>query len=371
MDTLTPFQRRLEKVKKLLPEKPYDTFLVSEPWNRAYLSGFWAEDMQLTESSGFLFVTEKAQVLATDFRYQEQAEKEAPDFQVVIYKENLANILPEIFASLGTHTLGFDNHHLTYERVMKIQEALQEWHPQGELLPGGELVEGLRMVKEPEEIQAIRNSLALTESVLETIVAEAEVGKTEKQLAWRIEQLMREAGAEAISFPPIVASGPTAAMPHAVVSDRQLGESETIIIDLGARLDHYCSDMTRTLILGEPDSKAREVYGIVREAQLRAMAAVRAGIASLEVDRVARDYIALAGYGDNFGHGLGHGIGLAVHERPGFGKSSSMVLEEDMVVTIEPGIYLPGWGGVRLENMVRVTADGCENLNQNEFFYSF
>ena len=166
MDTLTPFQRRQEKVKKLLPEKPYDTFLVSEPWNRAYLSGFWAEDMQLTESSGFLFVTEKAQVLATDFRYQEQAEKEAPDFQVVIYKENLANILPEIFESLGTRTLGFDNHHLTYERVMKIQEALQEWHPQGELLPGGDLVEGLRIVKEPEEIQAIRNSLALTESVL-------------------------------------------------------------------------------------------------------------------------------------------------------------------------------------------------------------
>jgi Xaa-Pro aminopeptidase len=203
------------------------------------------------------------------------------------------------------------------------------------------------MVKEPEEIQAIRNSLALTESVLETIVAEAEVGTTEKQLAWRIEQLMREAGAEAISFPPIVASGPGAAMPHAVVSDRQLGESETIIIDLGARLDHYCSDMTRTLIFGEPDNKAREVYGIVREAQLRAMAAVRAGIPSSEVDRVARDYITLAGYGDNFGHGLGHGIGLAVHEKPGFGKSSSMVLEEDMVVTIEPGIYLPGWGGVR------------------------
>ncbi len=285
MDNLTPFQRRQEKVKKLLPGKPYDTLLVSEPWNRAYLSGFWAEDMQLTESSGFLFLTEKAQVLATDFRYQEQAEKEAPDFQVVIYKENLANILPEIFASLGTRTLGFENHHLTYERVMKIQEALQGWHPQGELLPGGELVEGLRMVKEPEEIQAIRNSLALTESVLETIVAEAEVGKTEKQLAWRIEQLMREAGAEAISFPPIVASGPGAAMPHAVVSDRQLGDSETIIIDLGARLDHYCSDMTRTLILGEPDSKAREVYGIVREAQLRAMAAVRAGIPSSEVDQ--------------------------------------------------------------------------------------
>jgi Xaa-Pro aminopeptidase len=371
MDNMTPFQKRLDKLKKLLAEQPYDTLLVSEPWNRAYLRGFWAEDMQLTESSGFLLITQKAQVLATDFRYQEQAEKESPNFQIVIYKENLANILPEVFASLSTRSLGFENHHLTYQRFAKIQEPLKKWNPKGELLPAGEMVETLRTVKEPEEILAMRNSLALTESVLETIVAEAEAGKTEKDLAWRIEQLMREAGAEAISFPPIVASGPGAAMPHAVVSDRQLQESETIIIDLGARLEHYCSDMTRTLILGEPDPKVRRVYATVREAQLQAMAAVRAGISSFEVDRVARDYIASAGYGDHFGHGLGHGIGLAVHEKPGFGKSSSMVLEENMVVTIEPGIYLPGWGGVRLENMVRVTADGCEVLNQNEFFYSF
>jgi Xaa-Pro aminopeptidase len=371
MGELTPFQRRLNKVKRLLAEKSFDTFLVSEPYNRAYLSGFWAEDMQLTESSGFLLITEKAQVLATDFRYQEQAEKEAPGFQLVIYKENLANVLPEIFASLSTLNLGFENHHLTYDRFLKIQEVLHQWKPSAELLPAGDLVEGLRTVKELEEIQAIRDSLALTESVLETIVGEAEAGKTEKELAWRIEQLMRAAGAESVAFPPIVASGPSAAMPHAMVSDRQLQESETVIIDLGARLEHYCSDMTRTLILGEPDAKASQIYAIVREAQLRAMAAVRAGVPSVEVDQVARDYIASTGYGDHFGHGLGHGVGLAVHEKPGFGKSSSMVLKENMVVTVEPGIYLPGWGGVRLENMVRVTAEGCEILNQNDFFYSF
>jgi Xaa-Pro aminopeptidase len=156
-----------------------------------------------------------------------------------------------------------------------------------------------------------------------------------------------------------------------VVSNRQIQESETIIIDLGARLEHYCSDMTRTVILGEADAKAQRVYATVREAQLRAMAAVRPGIDSVEVDAVARDYITSAGFGDYFGHGLGHGVGLAVHEKPGFGKSSSMILQENMVVTIEPGIYLPGWGGVRLENMVRVTSDGCEVLNENEFFYSF
>ena len=371
MSNFTPFQRRLERVKELLAGQPFDTFLVSEPWNRAYLSGFWAEDMQLTESSGFLLITEKSQVLTTDFRYMEQAQNEANNFQVLIYKENLTNVLPEIFASLGTRNLGFENQHLTYGRFVKIQEVLQEWNSKSELLPADGLVEGLRMVKESEEIQAIRNSLALTESVLETILDEAQVGMREKELAWRIEQLMRERGAESIAFPPIVASGPGAALPHAVASDRKLQESETIIIDLGARVDHYCSDMTRTLIIGKPDGKIREIYSVVREAQLRAMAAVKAGVNSLEVDKVARDYIASEGYGDNFGHGLGHGVGLAVHEKPGFNKSSAVSLEENMVVTIEPGIYLPGWGGVRLENMVRVTTAGCENLNRNEFFYSF
>jgi len=371
MDNSSAFTRRLEKIKKMLSDKPFDTFLVSEPWNRAYLSGFWAEDMHLTESSGFLLITEKAQVLATDFRYQEQAEKETQQFQLVIYKESLINVLPDIFASLATRNLGFEDHHLTYDRFTKIEKKLREWNPKGQLLSAGELVEGLRTIKEPEEIQAIRNSLQLTESVFDTVVGEVVAGKTENQLAWRIEQLMRESGAEQVSFSPIVASGPNAAMPHAAVTNRQIKESETIIVDLGARLEHYCSDMTRTLILGEMDAKTRQVYTTVREAQLRAMAAVRPGISSQEVDGVARDYISSAGFGDHFGHGLGHGVGLAVHEKPGFGKSSSMILQENMVVTIEPGIYLPNWGGVRLENMVRVTADGCEVLNENEFFYTF
>lgn len=371
MEGSTAVQGRLEKFKKILAEQPFDTFLVSEPWNRAYLSGFWAEDMQLTESSGFLLISEKAQVLATDFRYQQQAEYEAPDFQVVLYKESLEKILPEIFAICGTRNLGFESHYLTYERFMKLREALQQSNPAGELHPVRDLVEGLRVIKEPEEIEAIRASLALTESVLETVLAEARPGNTEREIGWRIEELMRQGGAESLSFPPIVASGPNASMPHAVVSDRRIQEAETVIIDLGARVSHYCSDMTRTLVLGEADARTRQIYSVVREAQLRAMAAVRADVSSFEVDRVARDYIASEDYGDQFGHGLGHGVGLAVHEKPGFGKTTSMVLDENMVVTIEPGIYLPGWGGVRLENMVRVTRDGCENLNQKELFYSF
>jgi Xaa-Pro aminopeptidase len=368
---MTSHRHRLDKFRRSLTEQPFDTFLVSEPWNRAYLSGFWADDPQLTESSGVLLITAGEQVLATDFRYQEQAEKEAVGFRIVIYKETLTSVLPEIFASLQTRNIGVESHHLTHDRFVRIEEALKRWRPEGALVPILNLVEGLRMIKEPEEIEAMRSSLAVAESVFQAVAGEAAVGKTEKELSWRIEQLMRERGAESVSFPPIVASGPNAALPHAVPTDRPLHEGETVIFDLGARLGHYCSDMTRTLILGESDTKVRTVYAIVREAQLRAIASVRAGLSSQDVDRVARDYIASAGFGDNFGHGLGHGVGLAVHEKPGFGKTNSMVLEENMVVTIEPGIYLPGWGGVRLENMVRVTGDGCEVLNRDNSFYLF
>jgi len=368
---MTHHRHRLDKFRRVLTEQPVDTFLVSEPWNRAYLSGFWADDPQLTESSGVLLITAEEQVLATDFRYQEQAEKEAMGFRIVIYKETLTSVLPEIFASLRTRNLGVESHHLTHDRFVRVEEALKRWRPEGALVPTLNIVEGLRMIKEPEEIEAMRTSLALTESVFQAVAGEAAVGKTEKELAWRIEQLMRERGAESVSFPPIVASGPNAALPHAVPTERPLQEGETVIFDLGARAGHYCSDMTRTLILGEPDARVRTIYAIVREAQLRAVASVRAGLSSQDVDRVARDYIASAGFGENFGHGLGHGVGLAVHEKPGFGKTNSMVLEENMVVTIEPGVYLPGWGGVRLENMVRVTGDGCEVLNNNDSFYSF
>jgi Xaa-Pro aminopeptidase len=368
---MTSHRHRLDRFRHILVEQPFDTFLVSEPWNRAYLSGFWADDPQLTESSGVLLITAEDQVLATDFRYQEQAEKEAVGFRIVIYKEILTSALPEIFSSLRTRNLGIESHHLTHDRFVRIEEALKQWRPEGGLVPTLNLVEELRMIKEPEEIEAMRSSLALTESVFQAVAGEAAVGKTEKELSWRVEQLMRERGAESVSFPPIVASGPNAALPHAVPTDRALEKGETVIVDLGARVGHYCSDMTRTLILGEPDSKVRTIYSIVREAQLRAIASVRAGLSSQDADRVARDCIASAGFGENFGHGLGHGVGLAVHEKPGFGKTNSRVLEENMVVTIEPGIYLPGWGGVRLENMVRVTGDGCEVLNRDNSFYSF
>jgi Xaa-Pro aminopeptidase len=234
-----------------------------------------------------------------------------------------------------------------------------------------DLVEQLRVVKEPGEIERIKASLALTENALAGVWELLAPGRNEKELAWEIERRIREGGGESVSFPPIVASGPHGALPHAVPTDREILLGEGVILDLGSKLNHYCSDMTRTWIAGTPPGCLKEIYCIVREAQLAAQEAIRAGKDSVEIDGVARDLIVKAGYGEQFGHGLGHGVGIAVHEKPGLRKRNPTVLEENMVVTVEPGIYLPGVGGVRLENMVRVTATGCEILNRADLLYDF
>lgn len=364
-----PYATRLFHLGKNLEEQQIDAFLVAVPENRYYLSGFGAEDLQLTESSGYLLITAERQVLLTDFRYQEEAANEAPDFQLVIYRDGLGQSLEELFAELPIEGLGVESHYLTFSRVREVEEALKKSRPGAKLVPVEEVVERQRLLKEPEEIEAIKASLAVTEKALAGVWEKLATGRTEKEVAWEIECSIREDGAEAVSFTPIVASGPNAALPHAVPTDRRIAAGEPVILDLGSKLNHYCSDMTRTWIAGAPDKKLREIYRIVREAQLAAQDFVCAGKDSVAVDAVARDLITKAGYGEHFGHGLGHGVGLAVHEKPGLRKQKGMILEENMVVTIEPGIYLPGFGGVRLENMVRVTQTGCELLNRQGLFY--
>ncbi len=364
-----PFATRLSRFRQLMGEHSLDTFLVAVPENRYYLSGYGEEDLQLTESSGYLLISHSRQVLLTDFRYREAARRQAPDFELVIYAEGLAGELPELFASLGTERLGVEGHHLTYGRYREVEGALEKSRPEAAIQASEPLIERLRVIKEPGEMERIKASLALTERVLATLWENMEPGREEKDLAWQIERGIREGGGEAVSFPPIVAGGPNAALPHAVPTNRTIAAGETVILDMGSRLDHYCSDMTRTWIAGTPDYRLKEIYRIVREAQLAAQDTIRAGIDSVEADRAARSLIEKAGYGEYFGHGLGHGVGLAVHEKPGLRKRSPVVLEENMVVTVEPGIYLPGIGGVRLENMARITRTGCEVLNSQDLFY--
>lgn len=363
-----PFARRLHALRRKMESLALDAVLITVPENRYYLSGFEAEDMNLTESSGQLLIGLERQAVLTDFRYEEQAAREAPGYELVVYREGWTQVLPDVFRSFRIRRLGVEAHHLTMERFRQAEQALREVCPEGEVWSEEPLVESLRMIKDDLEIQRMRRVVDLAETVFDGIWHGLRPGLSEKEVAWNIEKGIRESGAEAVSFPPIVASGPNGALPHAVPTPRLITEEDAVILDLGARWGLYCSDMTRTWLGPRVQSKIREIYRIVREAQLAAMDAIRAGVDSHAVDGIARGIIDKAGYGPAFGHGLGHGIGLAVHEKPGYGKKTSVVLQENMVLTVEPGIYVSGMGGVRLENMVRVTADGCECLSRNAWF---
>ena len=355
---------RLARLRTRLQDQALDTFLVLQGENRRYLSGFTGEDGQFNESAGALLITSERQIIATDSRYETQARIEAHEFEIYRYKEGLASSLPEILRMLRTERLGFESARLSYLQFQKFQDHLKKDTLTASLVPTENLVEDLRMTKEPQEIEAIKESLVISESVFETIVNTLYVGTSEKELAWAIEKGLRQSGAESVAFPPIVASGPNAAMPHAIPTDRPIEQGEPILFDWGARLNGYCSDISRTIVLGSPEDTFKKVYQVVQDAQSMAIDAMKPGVSTQAVDKIARDHIAANGFGDHFGHGLGHGVGLATHEKPGLSPIRPMNLEVGMVTTVEPGIYLPGWGGVRLENMVVVKEHGTVVLNR-------
>lgn len=357
----------LDRLKTLLRRQKLDALLVTQPDNRRYLSGYKAGDMNIGESSGVLLVLRRgAPLLLTDFRYQLQAEREAAGFEVRLYQRGLFPLLKGILAERGVKSLGFESHYFLHQAAVKLQKLATEIRL--ELVPLTDLVERLRICKSPEELEKIRAAVRLNEAVFQEVYQQLKPGQSERQVALRIETLMREKGAERPSFETIVAGGPNGALPHAVPGDRPLREGEPIVIDMGLVLDGYCSDMTRTVVLGPMDDLTRERFRLVRKAQLAGMAAVKAGATGRAVDRAARQVIAAAGYGSAFGHSLGHGVGLAVHEPPSLSVRYHRKLQAGMVVTVEPGIYLPEWGGIRLENMVVVTESGCELLNEDVTF---
>lgn len=356
-------KKRLARLRNRLLENDFDAFLVLQEENRRYLSGFTGRDGQFDESAGALIITADRQLLATDSRYETQAGNEAPGFEVYRYNEGLARALPDILAMLHTSRLAFESLRLSHKNFLSFQKHLEKRGLAVSLLAAEGLVEEIRMIKEPEEIEAIKESLALSESILADVLNSLHPDATEKEIAWAIERGLREGGAESAAFPPIVASGPNAALPHAIPTDRPIREGEPILFDWGARLGGYCSDISRTIVLGEADSRFNEIYHVVKHAQSLAIEAIRPAASTQEVDKIARDYISAQGFGDNFGHSLGHGVGLATHEKPHLGPLRPSLLEAGMVTTVEPGIYIPGWGGVRLENMVVVTEDGAMVLN--------
>lgn len=357
-------ENRIEKLREKLKSQPFDTLMVLVEENRRYLTGFTGEDTQFDESAGCFFISAKKMLLTTDSRYLAQAQDECLFCEVFCCKNGLAKALPEILKMFETKKLGFEQVRVSYQDFHKFADCIKDLRPGVEIVPSANIVESLRVIKDKQEIQAIRNSLAVAEKVFQKIIPGINPGMTEKQAAWALEKGLREAGADSLAFPSIVASGQNSAKPHAGVTDRIIKSKEPLLFDWGAKINGYCSDISRTIVPGESEDKFYKIFEIVAKAQQKAINAIVPGINSRDVDKIARQYIDDAGFGENFGHGLGHGVGLAVHEAPRVGPLGNTDLKPGMVFTVEPGIYLPGKGGVRLENMVVVTKDGVEVLNR-------
>ena len=338
---------KLQKLRQRIEEEELDAILISAPENRRYMSGF-------TGSAGWLLISRDDATLATDFRYVEQAGNQAPDFSIYRIQRGLG-WFPEWTAEHGVKRIGFESQDVTvsvHNAFLKaIEEAEDSNNP--ELVPTSGIVEKLRVFKDADELALLTEAIRIADEAIDEVAPRIEPGITEEAVAWELEKAMRERGAEMISFDTIVGAGANGALPHHRADETVIRQNDAIVIDMGAKYQGYCSDLTRTIFVGEPDDKFRKIYDIVLQAQLAAEEQVTAGMTGKEVDAIARDIIADAGHGDEFGHSLGHGVGLAVHEYPHVGPTAEDdVLEDGMVFTIEPGIYLPGWGGVRIEDIV-------------------
>jgi Xaa-Pro aminopeptidase len=340
-------------LRQAIKARELDALLVTRPENMRYLSGF-------TGGEGALLITPDKAMLLTDFRYYDQVAEEAPDFELVKIKSKASMALKQCLRELQIETLGFESTHVPFAQYQEWKKATRgtKW------IPTEGVAENMRMVKDDRELALLRKAVAIADEACDYIRDYIQPGMSEKQVAWELESHMRTHGAEGVSFGFIVAAGPNGAKPHAVPQDRPIQEGEPIVMDMGARFDGYCSDLTRTICLGEPQEQLKEMYDIVLQAQLAAEEGARAGMTGQQVDALARDVIAERGYKEQFGHGLGHGVGLAVHEGPRLSQLSEDVLKPGMVCTIEPGIYISGWGGIRIEDMVVVGENKAEVLSQ-------
>ncbi len=342
---------RLETLRATMSALEADAFLVTSIHNVSYLTGF-------TGSSGYVLVSQGKAYFITDFRYRTQSAEEVEGYEVVIQKARWTDDVSALAGDLGIKTLAYESGNMTCDVHTTLSGRLEGVR----MLPSSNAVERMRMVKDEEELGRISEAVKRAEQGFVENLSRVMPGMTESEAAMGLEFNIRSSGALKVPFDVIVASGPRAAMPHGIASGRKMKEGDTVIIDFGGEASGYQSDITRSGVLGEPDLKQKEIYDIVREAQQRAIEAVRPGVPCSEVDAAARGFIAERGYGEFFGHGLGHGVGLEVHEAPGVSPMSKDVVEPGMVFTIEPGIYLPDWGGFRIEDMVVVTGSGCRLL---------
>lgn len=347
---------RIATLRNKFAEKEIDGILISQPDNRYYLSGFHG-------SAGYLLITADKLILAVDFRYVEQAKRQSPEYEI-LRTVLLKDWFPQTVSDLKIKRLGFESGDVTHAFYRQITETLQKADSSVYLVPTEGIVETLRAVKDPGEIEFIQKAADISDAAITHICDIIHAGMTELEIAWEIEKFMRENGSEAVPFDLIVASGPNSALPHAYPSQRPVREGEPVLFDIGARYKNYTSDISRTICVGEPDAVFRRIYDIVLGAQLAAMAIIKDNMSGEDADNVARTVIREANYAEQFGHSLGHGIGIAVHESPRLGMRSTDILANNMVFSIEPGIYLPEWGGVRIEDTVMLSGGKIVTLSK-------
>ena len=337
---------RIEQLRKFLCEQVINGVLITKPENIRYFSGFTGE--------GYLFVSDDDTKLITDFRYVEQAQKEAPGFETVRQDRSVFSTIAAVIS--GIHSLGLESDHITWQ----FYEALKERVPNLDFI--SLTLDHLRMVKDKEELSLLHKAVEISDKAFTHILPFMKPGVSEADIGLELEFYMRRLGAEKEAFQTIVASGVRSSLPHGAASSKRIAAGDFVTMDFGAVYQGYHSDITRTVVVGKATAKQREIYDTVLKAQLAGVQAVAAGKKGAAVDAVARQIITEAGYGENFGHGLGHGVGLVIHEGPSLSPLSDVVLKENMVVTVEPGIYVPQWGGVRIEDTVMVLAAGAEIL---------
>lgn len=352
LETRSAVQGRAARARAYLAAANCEALLILKPETRRYVTGF-------TGSAGLALVTPAEIVLAVDFRYEAQAADEAPECTIVRGGRDPLGALAAALSDRTPRTIGFEAEFVPYAQVTRLRDKLAP----AELIPLT-TVDQVRWLKDAAEVGAIARAVEIADAAYAHMAERLRPGLSEREAALELEMFMRQAGAERLAFETVLASGPRSALPHGRASDRIMEVGELVTLDFGAMWQGYCSDCTRTVALGPADERQRHVYSIVLDAQREALAMIRAGVACRDVDARARSVIAAAGFGEAFGHSLGHGVGLEVHEGPRLSPQEEALLEPGMVLTVEPGIYLPGWGGIRIEDLVVVTESGCRNLTR-------
>ncbi|WP_077624375.1 M24 family metallopeptidase [Sediminibacillus massiliensis] len=340
----------LKRIRKRLEEDHLDGIMITNGYNRRYVSHF-------TGSSGILLITASKAMLLTDFRYVDQATNQATQFEVINGGRDLTKELAKQTKELNIKRLGFESIDISFDSYSSYKKVIAS-----ELIPLKGFIQQFRMIKTTEEMKKIKTAVDITDQAFIHILNFIQPGKSEIEVANELERKMRELGAKSSAFDMIIASGYRASLPHGLASNKKIEEGDLVTMDFGAYYDDYRADMTRTIAVGSISEKWKEIYHIVHEALARQTQGIKAGLSAKEADSLSRDYITSQGYGEFYGHGSGHGIGLEIHENPFMSTRSTDTLEADMVITIEPGIYLPNEAGVRIEDDVLVTDEGCEIL---------